>query len=210
MGVSTTIQLAKVRITLEGLPPGLLFGGKGLMQHQANGDTKDTKHMAPEDEAPYRAHWMDKSGREALWSPKRVKELKLCIPAVMLLRSICQGAVDFKDPLNKKKSFAYRVGSTVAFEEDCLPLQADGYDVSAQWVKIPPRTGAMVQIGRPLVRVWKAVGTLLVDDEQYRVGTLEEIIRHAGKNVGIGADRPGLRGPHGKYVLTAFELQPQK
>jgi len=203
MSTSVSLGVKEVRVKIRGLPPGLMFGGKGLMEQQSGG--KDTKHMSPEEEAPYRAHWMDGKKHEVPWS-KKAKNLQLCIPSVMIYRSFCQAAIDFKDPRNKKKSISYLVGATVAFKEEVIPLNTTEFEVKVDWVRIPPRTGAMVKIGRPLVREWEAEFILLVDDEDYNLMILKDILVHAGKNVGAGPDRPGLKGPHGRWVVVEFEI----
>jgi hypothetical protein len=192
---SSEIEITRVLIGLEGLPPGLMFQGKGLMAADAikKGPRKPGDHRPPEEEAKLRAHWMP-------------DDKTLCIPTVMLYRSICAAANEFKDPINKRKGFGYTCGSTVAFEEDRWSLGKAKYIVDVDWVRIPPKTGAMVQIGRPFIKVWACEGILLVDAELYEPVILKDVIAQAGRRVGIGADRPGLKGAKGKFRLTKFEV----
>jgi hypothetical protein len=209
----TTIQLTKVHVALEGLPPGVIFQGKGLMELEKNGHakadaddgeekgkkkppkTKKGKYLPPEEEAKHRAHWMG-----------RGKTRQLCIPSRMLYLSFCQGALDFKQANDKKKNMSALVASTVAFEQDKIPLGTSKFETLEEYVRIPPRTGAMVLIGRPLLPKWKVSFDLLVDDEMWDAAMLEEIIAHAGKVVGIGAWRPRLKGPYGKFVVGEFKI----
>jgi hypothetical protein len=151
--------------------------------------------LPPEKEAELRAHWMGNG-----------KKRTLCIPSVMLYRSICAAAGEFKDPVNKRKSFAYTCGATVAFDEERLSLGPADFETLVEWVRIPPKTGAMVEIGRPHIREWSCEGTLLIDAELYQPSILEGVITQAGRRVGIGANRPGLKGPYGKFRLTKFEV----
>lgn len=194
--MSTVVdELVKVNVSLESRLPGLLFGGKGVMEADADGSGKKAKRRPIEEEAKLRAHWMGEG-----------KDRQLCIPSVMLYKSFCQAATDFTWEKNKKKSMVYIVGATLAFEQENIPLICEGYSVFAEWVRIPPRTGAMVKIGRPLIREWKADFSLLIDDELWDVNQFEQIINHAGKTVGVGAWRPGLKGAYGRFRVTDFEV----
>ena len=192
--IASVITLKRVRVKLVGLSP-LIFQGKGVMEADADGGGgKKGKHRPAIEEAALRAHWMGKG-----------RKRQTCIPSMMFYKSFCQAALDFKQPQNKKKSMAYLVGATVSFEEDKIPLN-EPYEVFEEWVLIPPRTGAAVKIGRPLWKKWSSEFTLLVDDEMWPVESLKEIITHAGKMVGIGAWRPGLKGSYGRYAIKEFSV----
>ena len=194
--VVTAIEMTKVKITLVGLPPGLLFQGKGVMEADKADPTSSKKkvYRPADEEAALRAHWKGNG-----------KKHELCIPSVMLYNSFCQAAVDFKNPNNKKQSMASLIGSTICFDEVLIGMGHSEYEVYEEYVKIPPRTGAMVKIGRPLIRDWKVTFCMGCDCEMWDVGLLQEIIRTAGKVVGIGAWRPKLRGPYGKFQLLEFK-----
>jgi len=191
------IQLTRVKVSLQGLPPGLLFQGKGLMEADQKDPTSSKKktYRPAAEEAELRAHWLGNG-----------KKRQLCIPSVMLYNSFCQAAMDFKDPNNKKRSMGNLIGSTISFEDVKIGLGHSKYEVYEDYVKIPPRTGAMVLIGRPLIREWAASFVMNCDCEMWTAGLLEEIIKTAGKTVGIGAWRPKLRGPYGKFTLKEFKV----
>lgn len=195
---ATAIDLVKVQLTLEGRPPGLLFQGKGVMEADAK-DGKPKKKGAAyrpaKEEAELRAHWKGTG-----------KAKQLCIPSVMLYNSFCQAAMDFKDPSNKKRSMGTLIGSTIAFDELKISLGKSTFEVYEDYVKIPPRTGVMVLIGRPLIREWKVTFKMVCDCEMWSIEMLPDIIRSAGKVVGIGAWRPKLKGPYGKYILKTFKV----
>ena len=190
-------QLTKVKVVIEGIAPGVMFQGKGVMEADANG--KKPKKRSQEEEARLRAHWMG-----------RGKNKQLCIPWVMFQKSFCQAANAFDwvmpDGKKQKVKLGYIIGSTLTCEVDFISLGTDQFETWVEWVRIPPKTGAMVQIGRPLIRKWKVEMILVIDDEMWNVAILEEIIAHAGKVVGIGAQRPGLKGPYGKFVVLSFEV----
>lgn len=199
MSIATAIRLKTVEVTVEGLTP-LIFQGKGVMVHEAqNQNTKTKKHLPPEKEAELRAHWTGKG-----------KSRELAVPSVMFYKSICKAAGDFKDPQKKARMMSYLVAGTISIREDMISLGTAKFETYIDWVRIPPRTGSMVQIGRPRLNKWKCKFTMDVDDEQYNVDMLLDIIRHAGRRIGIGANRPDLKGPNGKYTVTAFDVVPEK
>ncbi len=191
--MSVTDDLVRVRLVLEGLPPGLLFQSKGLMIED-EGKTK-RPNRSKEEEARLHGHWM-KSGKKDV----------LCIPWVMFYRSFIQAAGGFKLPSNKKKFMSGYVASTVSCEVDKISLGTDKFEVCDEFVRIPPRTGALVRIGRPLIREWKVTLVMIVDAEDYGAEILEPIIKESGKNVGIAAWSPRLKGPHGKFLLREFRI----
>jgi hypothetical protein len=185
-------SVKRVRVTIRGLAPGLIFQGKGVMEADAD-DAKKKKKRSPEEEAMMRAHWMGKGDKR-----------ELCIPWVMLYQSICKAAGSFK--FRGAKTYTSMVAATVSCEVDNITLGSAEYEVFEEYVRIPPRTGVMVKIGRPRIREWKASFIMVVDDEMYAVDNLHAIIVHAGKLIGIGAWRPELKGPYGRFTVEEFEV----
>lgn len=183
-----------VGVTLRGLPPGIIFQGKGLMDVDAADAGKKKKARPPEEEAKLRAHWMGSGASR-----------QLCIPWVMVYQSICTAAGSFK--FRGQKTMTTVVAATISCESDNIPLGTSDFEVYEEYVRIPPRTGVMVKIGRPRLRDWTATMKLMVDDEMYAAENLREIIAHAGKLVGIGAWRPQLKGPYGRFEVTEFEIE---
>ncbi len=183
----------RVLVKLKSISP-LIFQGKGVMDADAGDDGKKKKKRTPEEEAEMRAHWTGKGEKRSL-----------CVPWVMLYQSICAAAGSFK--FRGQKTMTSVVAATVSCEVDSISLDTAEYDVFEEYVRIPPRTGVMVKIGRPRIREWEASFVMLVDDEMYPVDVLRGIIAHAGKLIGIGAWRPQLKGPHGRFTVESFELQ---
>ena len=188
---SSAGDISKIKVSIRGLSP-LIFQGKGLMTEDAKSNSKKKKAREPAEEAKLRAHWVGTG-----------KDRSLCIPWVMLYKSICTAAGSFKYRGNKTMSTI--VAATITCEDDRISLGTDKYEVYEEFVRVPPRTGAMVNIGRPKLREWKASFVLMVDDEMYSAEGLKDIIAHAGKLVGIGAWRPELKGPHGRFEVVEFE-----
>lgn len=189
--------LRRVRFHLKGQPPGLLMGGKGIMEADAEKATSTRgEKRTREEEAELLAHWvpLDK---------KRV----LCVPFVNLYGSFCQAAKRFKAV--NKIPMSDLLASAISCPVDRIPLldekgkPTDVYEVYAEWVRIPPRTGAMVKIGRPRIRTWQMVVEIDLADMSPKV--VKEIIVMAGRTVGIGPWRPQLKGPYGKFTVEEFE-----
>lgn len=181
----------RVKVTIKGKEPGLLFQGKGVME--ADEGVKTPVRRSPEEEARLRAHWVGEG-----------KNKQLCIPWVMLYNSICTAAGSFKFRGSKKMTAV--VAATVTCEVDRIPLGTSDYEVYADYCRIPPRTGSMVKIGRPRLKAWSATFVLIVDDELYDAAHLKPIIEHAGNLIGIGAWRPEKRGAHGRFSVESFEI----
>ena len=189
--MSVTSTLVNIKVEIEGVPPGILFQGKGLME-LSNG--KPGKPLPPDEEAKHRAHWTTVGGKR-----------QLAIPWVMLYQSICKAGGSFKD--KGKRTFASVLPPTISCEQDMIPLGTDKFETFVDWVKIPPRTGSMVKIGRALLRKWKCAFTIVADCETWEPKVLEAIIVEAGKNVGIGAWRPQLKGPYGRFKVVKFSIE---
>ena len=191
--VVAELGLKRVRVKISGLPPGIIFQGKGIMEAGADSGGKQVKPRSPDEEARLRAHWMEVDGKQ-----------QLCIPWVMLYQSICTAGNSFKFKGQKKMGGV--IAATVSCEQDNIPLGTSRFETYEEWVKIPPKTGAMVKIGRPRLKTWEVEFILVVDDEMYSAEKLREVIVLAGKLVGIGAWRPERRGPYGRFELLEFEV----
>jgi hypothetical protein len=189
---------SRVHVTIAGKPPGLIFGGKGVMEADAAEPSakKKKKYREPQEEAKLRGHWKGTG-----------KSRELCIPSPMLYLSFCDAAKDYTHPANKRKSMVYLLAATIAFEEDRIGLGTSEFECFEDYVRIPPRTGPCVKIGRPRLKEWEASFTIIVDHEMWNIEMLQEIIVHAGKTVGIGAWRPSLKGSHGRFALVKFEVE---
>jgi hypothetical protein len=190
--MSAVSSLVQIRVAIKGLPPGLMFQGKGLMK--VVGEGKTGVHKPPEEEARLRAHWMKVGNKKVLG-----------IPWVMLYRSICKAGANFK--WRNKKTMEYILASTISGTQDMFSLGTDQFETFIDFVKIPPKTGAMVEIGRPLLREWSCEFTLYADCEMWNAADMEKIVVDAGKLIGIGANRPSLKGPYGKFTVEKFEVK---
>jgi hypothetical protein len=201
----------KIRIRIVGLKPGLLFQSKGIMFADLKATTKSVKHRPPEEEAYLRCHWISKSMLDEgdLADGRQHHEVNgdiACIPWVVIYMALCEAGKAFKS--KGRKSFSEIMAATVSCKKpECqkIPIQAGPYEVFEEFCRIPPRTGAMVMIGRPHFKEWAAEFTVMVDDEGYEANIVYDILKHAGKVIGLGAWRPMLKGPYGRFVVDKFE-----
>lgn len=196
MSVHETLQ--QILVTIRGRPPGLIHQGKGRMAADLadpnNG--KKTGGRTKEAEAELLAHW-------TIVGKKRVP----AIPWVQIYNSLSIAGKDFKVK-GSRKSMEHRIAATVSCGLDMIPIQGPPYEVYVDWVRIPPKTGSMVLLGRPRYREWSATFTMDVDSEMYAdIMILKQILVHAGKVVGAGAWRPELKGPYGRFTVERFELK---
>lgn len=194
--VATAIQLATIDVSIQGLPPGLLMASKRIMEADAESSGKKGPRRSFDEEAELHCHWTTVG-----------KKKSLAIPWVNLYNSICKGASDFK--YKGQQTMGTLVAATLTCDVDMIPLNTDQYEVYPEWVRIPPKKGAMVKIARPRIPEWEASFVLLVDTEMYGKGlaVLKEIIAQAGKMVGLGPWRPQLKGPYGRFAVTEFEVR---
>ena len=192
--MSVVSNLIKVELRIEGIAPGIIFQSKGIMEAD-EGKSKKPKRTKDE-EARLHGHWMKSKGKKVM-----------CIPWIMFHRSFTQAGTTFAYPGNKKKNMSQFIGPTLSCEVDKLSLGTDKFEIYDEYVRIPPKTGAMVRIARPLLREWSVTIPMVVDAEDYEVEILEAVIKYAGRLVGIGANRPGLKGPYGKFSCTSFKVR---
>jgi hypothetical protein len=191
----SAIVLTSVKVGLRGLPPGLLMASKRIMEADDRSGKKGVRR-SHEQEAELHCHWT-----------KAGKEKQLAVPWTNLYKSFCQAATYYK--WQGQKSFADVVAATISCDRDMVPLGTKEYEVYVDWCRIPPRTGAMVQVARPRLREWACEFVMSVDAEMYGKGgiaVLKDIIAHAGKMVGVGPWRPQLRGPYGRFTVLLFEV----
>jgi hypothetical protein len=190
--VATAIQLAKIDVRIQGLPPGLLMACKEIMVHQEK--LKKGQRLTRELEARYHTHWGTVGKKQVAG-----------IPWVNVYKCLCAAAVRFKEG---RGAMTQLVAATVSCETDFISLGTDQYEVYTDWVRIPPKTGGLVQIARPRFREWSASFTMIVDTEFYKnVAILEDVLGTAGKMVGLGPNRPALKGPYGRFVVERFEIR---
>lgn len=194
--MSTAITLVKINVGLVGMPPGLLMSSKRIMEAPAGGPGAPGGRRTPEEEAELHCHWTTVG-----------KKKQLAIPWTNLYKCFCQAATHFT--WKGRTKFTDILAATITCSQDMITLGTNQYEVYQEWVRIPPKTGAMVKIARPRLREWSCLFQMLVDPDMYGkhgVGILKDIITHAGKMVGIGPWRPSLKGPYGKFAVDCFEI----
>lgn len=191
----STANLVVADVSVTGIPPGLMFQSKGVTEEdERNG--KPAKPRPPEVEAALRAHWTIVDGRK-----------ELSIPWVMFYLCFCKAAGKFKAPGRGRKTFEHILAPTLSCELEQIPLGISKFETFVDWVRIPPRTGGMVKIGRPLIKEWSCTIPVTVDCSEYDPEMLKKIVPEGGKYIGIGAFSPRLKGPYGRFVMTDFKIR---
>lgn len=70
-----------------------------------------------------------------------------------------------------------------------------------------PTTGGRQMINRPRFNDWTLTFTLKVDEKNFPLSMVREIVDDAGCRVGLGDYRPDCKGPFGKFVITNWEVE---
>jgi len=200
-------QIVTVHVAIEGLPPGMYQGSKGLMEKQS-GTIGKPKHLPPAEEARLRAHWCATGRQKNPTTP--------CIPWVCIFNSIVEAGKDLKIKGQGMKRWAGLLAAIISCPDDNIPLlvtEGKGFatfDVKEDWVRIPPKTGAMVKVGRPFYPKWRVEFDMNIDAtylDQDGIQTVGLLLVQAGNKIGLGPWRPQLKGPNGKFRVTQFDIE---
>jgi len=187
----TNTSVKRIRVTINGMPPGLLMNSKNQMVPEEERG-KATKQASAEEKATLAAHWTGTG-----------KKKELALPWEALYKAVVAASAKFR--FKGQERMTKMVAATIACETDMIPLGTADFRVDSRWGRVPPKTGGMVMIHRAHLAEWQATFTLIVDDEFYPAEKLQEIFRVAGKLVGILANRPANQGPYGKFTLEGWE-----
>jgi hypothetical protein len=132
----------------------------------------------------------------------------IIIPQPMILRAIVDGGLFSKCGKSKittqKTSMIYSCVDIPAAE---IPLHfTEPWAIDTRPVRIPAN-GARILCSRPMFHSWWVSFELELDDCILSASLLRTIIDDAGKRVGIGAYRPGCKGPYGKFRVDAWKVE---
>lgn len=125
---------------------------------------------------------------------------ELIVPRWNLKRCLMDGA-QRGEVKHGKKSIVPYFQALVVVDGDPSFGTPDYDRVDEHLGRIPPRTGPMVMLYRPLLETgWRLTFRLLVADTTIHPDTVRQIVTFAGVLVGLGAWRP----EYGRFVLDAF------
>jgi hypothetical protein len=132
---------------------------------------------------------------------------KPVIPGPNLFRCIIDAGKFFKNGKSKvttlKNSLIPACLSVDEFEVEIV--HGNPWEVDTRAVRIPS-TGGRILAHRPCFHDWSLHFSLILDEDVMGEKLLREIIDAAGKRIGLGDFRPDCKGPFGKFVVTAWDV----
>lgn len=186
--------MREIKVTIEGLQPGLLMHNIAGMK-QTTGGTKKSIPTA-EAEAAAGLYWVD------------AKKTSLAIPARCMHACFLRAAPKYKIGKNSLTGF---VNSSMHIGPEQIPLNKKEYSINVQSVVVQK---ARVFRARGLVFPWSATFTLYFDEEWVGLDVMQQtfpdVIKTAGKLVGVLDYRPDKKGPYGQFRLDRYELLPAR
>ena len=141
---------------------------------------------------------------------------KMGIPMQNIMASMVLAGQHVK---NGKKALSTAKSTMIfgflTFIEDFCPFKGCDKDGNVTWKPFPVKgtmhNGASevaVCINRPRIPEWEAMFTVKLDDTQLDDSKLEELVRIAGRQIGLGDWRPSKKGRFGRFVITKIETLP--
>ncbi len=126
------------------------------------------------------------------------------IPAIYFVRSLINAGKDFQIPKKGKATYSKVIGATVDVEPEALMITPSTWEIY-RISGVNPNTKGRIMISRPRFDEWACTLTVTVEDDAISPATIEEILCHAGRRVGVGDWRPEKKGKFGKFMLAKFE-----
>ncbi len=126
----------------------------------------------------------------------------LVFPGPNLHRALVEASRGYK--VGKRSIVPYVAGS-VQIEEFEIPFNTTKYEIDTRRAVVQ-RQGIMRSRAR--LDKWTLAFTLNVDSEDMEAtdfGALQEILKEAGRRIGVGDFRPSKGGPFGKFVVKKFK-----
>ena len=135
----------------------------------------------------------------------------LHIPGTNIFRAIIDAGTFHKAGKSKittQKSSL--VPAALALLELTCPIQtkngAPKWEVDSRAVVIPS-TGGRIMCHRPRVDEWRISFTLEVDTGMFSIPLVRQLLDDAGKRIGLGDFRPARKGPFGRFVVVAWDVE---
>lgn len=178
----------KVEVTIKGLPPGLLM--HRFPMEPIEGLEKKPK----EEQAEYSCYRNAVSG-------------ELFIPGPALQQTLIAAATYSKG--KGRGSLQKIVAASVFVLQGELPLGTKKYEVDSRAVVVPA-TGGRVVRHRPLVPEWQTSFELMYDDVLMNEKQMRKVVDDAGSLCGLLDYRPNCKGPFGRFMVTAWQLNGDK
>jgi hypothetical protein len=183
--------MREIKATIEGLSHLLMHNIAGMKRSQGG-----RRNVIPADEEYARDHayWLDE------------QHSSLAIPARNIHASFLGASTKFKVGRSSLKSL---VSSAIHIGPELISLSKKDYLIDVQSVVIKKDR---VFRARAKVWPWSATFSIFFDDEWISIDvmqiTMPELIKTAGKTVGLMDFRPQKNGSYGTYRLARYELLP--
>ena len=128
------------------------------------------------------------------------------VPQPNLLRCLVDGGRFHKagkvQITTAKSSLLY---ACVDIEGAEIPIQhKQPWKVDTRAVRIPA-TGGRILAHRPMFDDWALSFVATIDTDILNPKLFRQIVDDAGKRIGLGAFRPAVKGPYGRFVVTKWE-----
>ena len=163
-------------------------GTSPVMMHKFNGqdEEKRLKELPHKEQAEYHAY--------------RTDDGDLALPAMWLRGCLIQGFIE-KAPVKEKQRTKRRVSPRIRIEPVMMTLGTKDYEIDVRSVPSPQtgRGGTRDICVRPIIKQWKAKGTLVSGLDESR--EMRKWLEYAGEEIGIGSDR--IDG-YGRFKVTSF------
>jgi|SRR5215831_19250281 len=200
--------MKRFRITLKGLPPGMLQNRMGIdellaLRDKTGKKSKSAARPSLEDEAASHVH-LNGDGHA-------------CAPNTMLMSCLMNAGVFIR--LDQKRQLSTKESSLLPglllLEGESFPLLLPGDGDEAKWGYSPwryevrqgrnPNGGEAVCIVRPLFEKWAISFTAMLDIDQLAEDTFLRLFTLGGTRIGIGDFRPQRKGTFGMFAVTRWE-----
>lgn len=182
----------KCKVTIKGLPPGILLNYPGGLSEK-----KGAKKIIPSPgkEAASRLYWTE-------------DKTSIAFPGINFQRALIEAAIGWKAPLNRKLSLGPILAGDMSIEPVMIPFGTKKYQIDTRRVVIQ-RQGIIR--ARPLLYPWELKFTIrwesqYLGKEDFVKALLPDLLEQLGHAVGIGDFRPKKsKGPFGRFEIKKIE-----
>lgn len=128
---------------------------------------------------------------------------KLVQPSTHIIGCMKKAGAKFLITGGGKQTYKNIIGSgAVIINPDMILHEKQEWEVDKRAVVIKQ---ARIIRERPILKKWSLTFEAEYDEDEIPKSTLNEILEHAGKRVGIGDFRPEKGGPYGRFMITEFK-----
>jgi len=192
------IQMRKFKVQIVGVTP--------YMQHRMD-DAKLKEWEQKRSRVIEREGLNSSEEKQALFHAYTTESGEYYIPSDHFKQSFVKGGATVKGKVgNATKSMKNVVAGMWAIKESQIPFRR--FDEVDTRSAVNQNVKARVIVNRPKWLDWECEFTLTIDDDNtMTVGMINEIIKNAGRYLGVGSYRPEHTGEFGRFTHTLTELK---